>query len=210
MQPDDSNVGGISDSVISGDVHHHHYAQQPGIVQPQPQPQQIMINPNTGLPQNVIVIQQPSSAPKVVGILLIIFGVLGIGQEVINIGDTLSFGGLFIVLSLVNLAASAGYITGGVMMTNYQKRGVHLALIVLVVSTIVGVASLTMMPEMLNEVADEQDLTQEERDTLDAYAGTVVGIGAVFLIVCNSACGLIIAIPLMVSNSGLDDSSLFG
>ena len=54
MQPDDSNVGGISDSVISGDVHHHHYAQQPGIVQPQPQ--QIMINPNTGLPQNVIVI----------------------------------------------------------------------------------------------------------------------------------------------------------
>lgn len=210
MQPDDSNVGGISDSVISGDVHHHHYAPQPGIVQPQPQPQQIMINPNTGLPQNVIVIQQPSSAPKVVGILLIIFGVLGIGQEVISIGDTLSFGGLFIVLSLVNLAAGAGYITGGVMMTNYQKRGVHLALIVLVVSTIVGVASLTMMPEMLNEVADEQDLTQEERDNLDAYAGTVVGIGAVFLIVCNSACGLIIAIPLMVSNSGLDDSSLFG
>ena len=152
MQPDDSNTGGISDSVISGDVHNHHYAQQPGSVQPQPQ--QIMVNPNTGLPQNVIVIQQPSSAPKVVGILLIIFGVLSIGGEVISIGDTLSFGGLFIVLSLANLAAGAGYITGGVMMTNYQKRGVHLAPIVLVVSTIVGVASLTMMPDMLNEVAD--------------------------------------------------------
>ena len=96
------------------------------------------------------------------------------------------------------------------MMTNYQKRGVHLALLMVVVSTIIGVASLTMMPDMLNEVADEQDLTQEERDNLDAYAGTVVGIGAVLLIVCNSACGLIIAIPLMISNSGLDDSSLFG
>ena len=38
-------------------------------------PQQIIIDPNTGLPQNVIIIQQPSS-PKIIGIFIIIFGAI--------------------------------------------------------------------------------------------------------------------------------------
>ncbi len=36
--------------------------------------QQIIIDPNTGLPQNVMIIQQESAAPKVIGILVIIWG----------------------------------------------------------------------------------------------------------------------------------------
>jgi TM2 domain-containing membrane protein YozV len=30
MQPDNTTPGGISDSVVSGDVHHHHYTDQAG------------------------------------------------------------------------------------------------------------------------------------------------------------------------------------
>ena len=39
-----------------------------------------------------------------------------------------------------------------------------------------------------------------------AVSALVVGVSAV----CNAVCALIVAIPLMVSNNGLDDSKLFG
>ena len=205
MQPEDGNTGGIKDSVISGDVHNHNYANQ-GM----PQPQQIIINPNTGLPQNVIIIQEPSAGPKVVGILVIIWGGFTILGEVIGIGSTLELGGFFIAMSLVNIGLSVGFILGGIMMTNYQKRGVHLSLVLIAISAIVGMAAIMMMPDILDDIAEEENLTAEEREGLDEYAGTVMGIGAIFVLICNGICGLIIAIPLMISNNGLDDSSLFG
>ena len=204
MQPEDRGAGGINDSVISGDVHHHHYANQ-GM----PQPQQIIINPNTGLPQNVIIIQEPSSGPKVVGILVILWGAFSILGELIGIGDTLELGGIFIGMSVVNVGIAAGFVAGGIMMTNYQKRGVHLSLII-VLSAIVGIFVIMMMPGILDDVAEDENLTEEEREGLDEFTGTIMGVGAIFVVVCNGICGLIIAIPLMISNNGLDNSSLFG
>ncbi len=174
------------------------------------QQQTVMIDPNTGLPQNVIFIQQPSAGPKVVGILIIVFGVITIIGEVFNIGDTIALGGLFIVLSVANVGISGGLIAGGAMMTNYQKRGVHLSLLMIVISTIIGVVSLTMMPGMLDDLAEEEGLSDQEREELDQLSGAVVGFGAIFLVLCNGICGLIIAIPLMITNNGLDDSSLLG
>ena len=38
--------------------------------------------------------------------------------------------------------------------------------------------------------------------------GQAIGIG--FSAVCNGICGVIVAIPLMVSGSGMDNSKLFG
>ena len=226
MQPDENTPGGINDSVISGDVHHHHYqpniTPEPQNVQPQSvmidpnaghsqiQQQTVMIDPNTGLPQNVIFIQQPSAGPKVVGILIIVFGVITIIGEAFSIGDTIALGGLFIVLSVANVGISGGLIAGGAMMTNYQKRGVHLSLLMIVISTIIGVVSLTMMPGMLDDLAEEEGLSDQEREELDQVSGAVVGFGAIFLVLCNGICGLIIAIPLMITNNGLDDSSLLG
>ena len=40
----------------------------------------------------------------------------------------------------------------------------------------------------------------------DVFSGISIGLGAV----CSAACGLIVAIPLMIANNGLDDSRLFG
>ena len=78
MQPDGNLPDNENQQMISG------------------QPQSIMIDPMTGLPQNVIIIQQPSAGPKVVGILVIIWGVLSILQEVYTIGETMSMGSVFI------------------------------------------------------------------------------------------------------------------
>ena len=205
MQPEDGNTGGIKDSVISGDVHHHHYANQ-GMSQPQ----QIIINPNTGLPQNVIIIQEPSGGPKVVGILVILWGVFTILGEVIGISDTLEFGGYFIAMSIVNVGLSAGFIAGGIMMTNYQKRGVHLSLVMVAISAVIGIAAIMMMPDIIDDLAEEEEFTVEEREDVEAYSGAIMGLGAIFVVICNGICGLIIAIPLMISNNGLDNSSLFG
>jgi hypothetical protein len=63
MQPDENTPGGISDSVITGDVHHHHYQQSApqtnapastGYAPPQ-QPQQVVY----GLPQQQFVAGMP-------------------------------------------------------------------------------------------------------------------------------------------------------
>ena len=199
MQPDDN------EPMISGDVQNTQYVQT-GM---QPQPQTVIIDPMTGLPQNVILIQQPSAGPKVVGILVIIWGVISILGEVFSIGQTLSMGSIFIASSILNLGISAGFIVGGAMMTNYQMRGVQISLAMIVVSTIVGLAMFALMPDLLDDLADEEDLTSEERDELDEYGGVIMGVGAIFTVICNGICGLIIAIPLMISNNGLDKSSLF-
>ena len=199
MQPDDN------EPMISGDVQNTQFVQT-GM---NPQPQTIMIDPMTGLPQNVIMIQQPSAGPKVVGILVIIWGVFSILGEVYSIGQTLSMGSIFIASSILSLGISAGFIVGGVMMTNYQMRGVQISLAMIVVSTIVGLAMFALMPDLLDDLADEEDLTAEEREELDEYGGVIMGVGAIFTVICNGICGLIIAIPLMISNNGLDKSSLF-
>lgn len=198
MQPADGDIGGINDSAISGDT------QLTGV------PQQIIIDPNTGLPQNVIIIQQPSSGPKIIGILIIIFGAITILGEVASLGESISYGGLFLVFSAVNVIVGGGYIAGGYMIQAYQKRGVHLSLLMLVISTIIGVLMLTMMPDLVDDIAEDEGLSDDEREQLEANTGLLAGVGAIFIVLCNGICGLIIAIPLMISNNGLDDSKLFG
>ena len=183
---------------------------QPNDSQLTGEPQQIIIDPNTGLPQNVIIIQQPSSGPKIIGILVLIFGALTILSEVATIGESMSYGGLFLVFSAVNVIVGGGYIAGGYMIQAYQKRGVHLSLVMLVISTIIGVLMLTMMPDLIDDIADDEDLSDDEREQLEANTGLLAGVGAIFIVICNGICGLIIAIPLMISNNGLDDSKLFG
>ena len=97
------------------------------------------------------------------------------------------------------------------MIQNYQKKGIHLSLLLLVVSTIVSVAMMSLMPGMIDDLIEEDnDLTDDDKEQLEASTGLIAGIGIVFIVICNGICGLIIAIPMMISNNGLDDSKLFG
>tara|TARA_B100000282_G_scaffold268818_1_gene221871 strand:+ start:252 stop:866 length:615 start_codon:yes stop_codon:yes gene_type:complete len=196
--------------VTTNDYYHAAVYMQPSDTQLTGVPQQIIIDPNTGLPQDVIIIQQPSSGPKIIGIFIIIFGAINILGEVGRLGDNISLGGLFLISSAVNVIVGGGYIVGGYMIQAYQQRGVHLSLLMLVISTIVGVLTLTMMPDLIEDVAEDEGLSDDEREQLEANSGLIAGVGAIFLVICNGICGLIIAIPMMISNNGLDDSSLFG
>ena len=173
------------------------------------EPQQIIIDPNTGLPHNVIIIEEPSSGPKIIGICVIIWGVITILGEVLQLGDTLDYGGLLAAVSIVNVLLGAGYIVGGYMIQDYQQRGIHLCLLCLIIGTVVAISMLSLAPEMIEEIAIEEDLSDDEKEKLEANTGLIAGIGIVFLVVCNGICGLILAIPMMITNNGLDKSSLF-
>tara|TARA_B100001250_G_scaffold141562_1_gene121098 strand:+ start:30 stop:614 length:585 start_codon:yes stop_codon:yes gene_type:complete len=194
MQPDDN------EPMISGDVQNTQFVQT-GM---QPQPQTVIIDPMTGLPQNVIIMQQPSSAPQVVGILVIIYGaiqalgsVLGVfGSSILasEVDDSLlnEYATQLIVFSLASVFISIATIISGVWINNRQTKGVHLAFVAIGVGLLLSILQQMIIPAELSDPSG---------------VGQAIGIG--MSVVCNGICGLIVAIPLMVSGSGMDDSKLF-
>ena len=130
-------------------------------MQPDPygQPQQVMIDPNTGLPSNVIIMQQPSQAPQVVGILIIIYGVLNVlgsllglfGASMLSsveLDDPLleEYSMQMMVFSLVAIVLSAVTIISGVWINNRQTRGVHLAWVTIGLSMLMSFIQGAIIP----------------------------------------------------------------
>ena len=228
MQPDET-PGGIRDSVVTGDVHHHHY-QQSEQIQPDPwegqqpdhkQPEAVIMgnvseqpsvlgHPGM-MPGQVIMVQQPSAAAKVIGILVIISGCFGVMSGISSIIDSLSYSSMAIPLAIafVTLASSAASILGGYWMTNYQRRGVQLVLVTVLISFIIASASTLVLDEIMIEELDNGNMTQEEYDTTQGFMAILGGVVIAVSAVCYGICGLIVAIPLMSANGGLDNSSLF-
>ena len=171
-----------------------------------------MLTGTTQMPTGqLIYLQPPSSAAKVVGILVVIYGVLfGVIGSVLNLFGNLQLGNsMLIVFDVITFLIGVATVVGGVMLINYQRRGVMLLLLVIGLSAAVGVGQLTMVDDIYDQMLDEGDLTQEEYDALQEVGGIVQGVGMVMVVFCNAICGLMVAIPLMVSNNGLDESKLF-
>ena len=190
--PDDNN-----EPIISGNVQSGQYVQQ-GM-----QPSTIIIDPNTGLPQNVIIMQQPSAAPKVVGILVIIWG------SILTILTAISFIGLSLItdsdseiyveqvadsptilyaITAISLLAFIGQIVGGSFMVQKKKLGIYLTWACLVVLFIGDVVTELVYPDLVASQGSD--------------FGTSLNLG--FSAVCQGICALLVAIPLMVSGNGMD------
>jgi hypothetical protein len=148
----------------------------------------------------LIYLQPPSSAAKVMGILLIIWGLLqglGIlnlfGEQVDPITlETIEYPAAAKVMDgLSSVAGLVGFIAAGVFLTRYEKRGVWVALGVISAQFVLGLASFAA-------------------GTPDGGLGSMFGDGAAFGIwagvsaFCSGICALLVAIPLMVSNNGLE------
>ena len=160
----------------------------------------------------LVYLQPPSGAAKVIGIFVIIWGVLfGVLSNGINMLGSLSIGhATLIALDAVNILLGVATVVGGVMLVNYQRRGAMLLFLILVLGAVVGAAQLSIVVDY-DELLENEQITQDEYDALQQVgAGLVQGIGMVLVVFCNAMCGLMVAIPLMVSNNGLDDSKLFG
>jgi len=228
MQPDET-PGEIRDSVVTDDVHHQHY-QQADQIQSDPwagqqpehkQPEAVMmgnvseqpsvLGQQMGMPGQVIMVQQPSSAAKVIGILAIILGCIGVLFGLKPIVDSLSYSSVAIplVIAILGLVGNAAFILGGYWMTNYQRRGVQLVLLAVIVGFSTMAGSVLILDDLMQEELDNGNMTQED---YDATLGIMAILGAAVMAisaVCYGICGLIVAIPLMSANGGLDESSLF-
>ena len=159
----------------------------------------------------LIYLQPPSSAPKVIGILVIIYAVFGVLGNLFGLLSSLSMSNsTLIAFDVVNLGAGVATLVGGVMLVKYQRKGVMLLLVAIGLSTAVGVGQMTMTEEIYDQMLADEDISQEEYDMIMETSGLIQGIGTVMVVLCGGMCGLIVAIPLMVSNNGLDDSKLFG
>ncbi|MGY8734453.1 MAG: hypothetical protein ACKVHN_00205 [Candidatus Poseidoniales archaeon] len=163
------------------------------------------------VPGQVIMVQQPSGAAKVIGILVIISGCLGVMSGLMEIVGSLSYSSIAIplILAILGLAGSAASVLGGYWMTNYERRGVQLVLITVLVGFITASASTFILGDLLQEELDNGNMTQEDYDATQGFGAILGGIMIAVSAVCYGICGLIIAIPLMSANGGLDDSSLF-
>ena len=194
MQPDQNTPGGINDSEISGDVQNV-------------QIQSVMIDPYTGLPQNVIIIEQPSAAPKVIGIFVIIYGaIIGVlalisllALSLITDPDSDIYHSevadsptMMYLLILGTVIYSAGQIVGGAFMIQKKRLGIQLVWVTILLSFIADIVMEMYYPEYI--------ASQE------GAMGT--GINIAFSGVCSLICGVIVAIPLMITGHGLDDSGI--
>ena len=211
---EDADKGDIRDSVISGDVHPHHYASQ---VPPQPQ---TMIIGNTGLNQTsfspygpgAIPVQGKSSLASIIGVCVFVAGVINF---LINgytmLVYSLPEGALLKMTTILTIPLSLSLIFGGYEMTKYKRRGVQLALLTVLLFGVLTVVEAQYSDEIVESQCEAGEQTKENCDILYEYSenGILSTLTTVFTIICFSFCGLLVSIPLLMVNGGLDDSSLF-
>ena len=198
MQPDESQIDGDKQVMISGDV------QNPQFVQTGMQPQTVIIDPNTGMPQNVIIMQQPSSAPKVIGILVIIYsgiltlltaiGILGLSllmdpDSSDYISEYADNSTVLYLTMLISLGLLIAQIVGGSFIIQKKTQGIYIVWICLAITAIINVIVELRYPEIT-----------------EAGGGFSTSIAIGQTLVCGGICGLLVAIPLMISDSGMDNS----
>lgn len=154
----------------------------------------------------IIMLQPPSSSSKVIGILLIVYGAFNLISLLLSIvgftdskfmEDTGYTTIDVILLLLSGLVATTTSVIGGYWMVNYQRKGVYLVLIGLLVGF------------LLQIIMSFSDSTQDMYSELGLEGSTVTALVVGIQAACVAVCGLIVAIPLMVANNGLDESKLF-
>ena len=210
----------IQDSAIVGDVHigatihNHEHSERPESISFDASPQMATPAPiivglpqqmNAPMGQQIMYLQPQSSAPKVLGIFVIIWGafaLLGIFANFLPQTDLVTGEVLVLPVSVIALSVINGIlvgftcIVGGSWMTQYKRKGIHLVLIGILVSYFVNILGVFLGGDGGLGLLFENE-------------SAVIAIFAVVQGICSVICGLLVAIPLMTSAPGLDDSSLF-
>ena len=113
--------------------------------------------------------------------------------------------------TILTIPLSLSLIFGGFEMTKYKRRGVQLALLTVILFGVLGVVEAQFTDEIIESQCEAGELTREDCDNLSEISGSgiVSTLSTVFTIICYGFCGLIVSIPMLMVNGGLDDSSLF-
>ena len=143
---------------------------------------------------------QKSVAAKVIGWIAIVLGCLGILSAPLGFVDwgVMDFDGnpvtysmsYKVVTTLTALVSGGLAAVGGYKMTNYEKKGIWLIFGSFAVNWVGGIAEVYLSPDVMG-------LGQEGMSLMAGAAG-FVGI------FCYAICGLIVAIPLLMANGGME------
>jgi len=95
-----------------------------------------------------------------------------------------------VVTTLTALVSGGLTAVGGYKMTNYEKKGIWLIFASFAVNWVGGIAEVYLSPDVMG-------LGQEGMSLMAGAAG-FVGI------FCYAICGLIVAIPLLMANGGME------
>ena len=155
----------------------------------------------------LVLMQKPSEAPKIIGVLVILWGgftiLLTLASPFVNESINnllpeeeradLTMGTIDYITSFVSVLIGLGYIYSGNLMVKRQRSGVNLTLGIIAVSFLIQVIIFLFEP-----------IPKTYEDAEGMYYG--IGIGT--NIFCGAMCCLLAPIPLMVNNAQLEPVNL--
>ena len=143
---------------------------------------------------------QKSVAAKVIGWFAIVLGCLGILSAPLGVidfgamdfdGNPVTYSMSYKVVTTLTALVSGGLAAvGGYKMTNYEKKGIWLIFASFAVNWVGGIAEVYLSPDVMG--------VGQEGMSLMAGAAGFIGI------FCYAICGLIVAIPLLMANGGME------
>ena len=156
--------------------------------------------------QPAVTMGPKSSLPKVMGILMMLWGaILGIFAllGLLVVGSTATDyenAGIEVntPFMYVDALVDVGYLFvvayAGYQVFNYQKSGVKLGLYAIGVDLVMGLIGAVIFADMMAEIAG------------DGAAGAALGgIGAFASVFCAAICGLLVALPVLASGDSMED-----
>ena len=159
--------------------------------------------------QPTVMVGPKSSLPKIMGMLMIIYGVLAGLLSVLALvgtGETIalyegsgievnSFASIFMwTQGVVAVGVNIVVAYAGNQVRNYQRSGVMLGLYAIGVSLVVSLIGSVVIADIMAEMAGDS-----------AFGAVAGGVGAFFSVFCAAICGLLVALPILASADSLED-----
>ena len=155
--------------------------------------------------QPTVMVGPKSSLPKVMGILMMIYGaIMGLLSIIalLSIGMTLDSyeemgievsSGFMYLESITAVVVNFVVAYAGYQVSNYQRSGVMMGLYAIGASLAVSLIGSVMYADAMAEMAGDS-----------AVGAAMGGIGAFFSVFCAAICGLLVALPILASADSLE------
>ena len=155
--------------------------------------------------QPAVMIGPKSSLPKIMGILMMIYGVImgllsvlqlaAVGTTMDALADaSIEVSSIFMYVEAIT-AVGVNFVVAyaGNQVRNYQRSGVMTGLYAIGVSLVVSLIGSVMYADAMAEAAGDS-----------AVGAAMGGIGAFFSVFCAAICGLLVALPILASADSLE------
>ena len=155
--------------------------------------------------QPAVMVGPKSSLPKIMGILMMVWGVLaglisllslaGTGDTITSLEEIgIETNSIFMwVQAVIGVGVPIVIAYAGNQVRNYQRSGVMLGLYAIGAQLAVSLIGTVLIADAMAEMAGDS-----------AFGAAAGGIGAFFSVICAAICGLLVALPLLASADSLE------